>query len=140
MRPTRRVFHAYLLRVWEHWVVHVPDAHSVHAIVLDPSDAEGVARLAIGLVLDVDPANIRVVLDRYEPVPITAPGTARDAPPGTRRRPRTRREREVPAQAAVGMSNGQIDDAARGRRSGGDAPLQRDAAPVAARPNGGRTA
>lgn len=62
MGPSRRVFHAHLFPAWEHWVVQVPAADDVHAIVLDPADAERVAREAAALMLSVDPATIRIVM------------------------------------------------------------------------------
>lgn len=62
MGPSRRVFHAHLFPVWEHWVVQVPAADDVHAIVLDPADAARVAQEAAALMLGVDPSTIRIVM------------------------------------------------------------------------------
>ncbi len=58
-RPT---YHANLITVWDHWVVEVPDAGGVHAMVVDFVDAESVAREAIATMLEVDPESFRVIV------------------------------------------------------------------------------
>lgn len=63
MVSTVPTFHAYLVAVWDHWVVQVPDAGNVHAMVESVSDAEEVARQAIATVLGMDPLSIRVVIE-----------------------------------------------------------------------------
>lgn len=111
MRRSRRVLEAYLFPAWEQWVVHVPDADDVHAIVLDRAQAEEVATGAAALVLGVDRSAIRIVLIDGTPTgrapggtlcpPAVPAGSAHRAPAsdrpadrrGTLRRPR-RRPRE----------------------------------------------
>jgi len=63
MDRTLRIFHARLLAVWDHWVIEVPDADGVHAMVSSPSEAEAAARRAIAMVLDVDPASFSIVIE-----------------------------------------------------------------------------
>jgi len=63
MDRTLRTFHAKLISVWDHWVVEVPEASGVHAMVLAPTDAEEAARQAIATVLGVDPASFQVVVE-----------------------------------------------------------------------------
>ena len=60
---TLRTFHARLIRVWDHWVVEVPDASGVHALVLTPMDAEETARQAIAMILGVDPGSFQVIVE-----------------------------------------------------------------------------
>ena len=60
--PAHRTFRVNVITVWDHWVVEVPDASGVHAMISDIGDAESAALQAIATVLDVDPAQIRVVL------------------------------------------------------------------------------
>ena len=60
--PRRRTFRVNLIPVWDHWVVEIPDAGGVHAMISDIGDAESAARHAIATVLEVDPGQIRVVL------------------------------------------------------------------------------
>jgi predicted RNase H-like HicB family nuclease len=55
-------YHANLLPLWDHWVVEVPDAGGVHAMVLRFADAEHVAREAIATVLEVDPESFTVIV------------------------------------------------------------------------------
>jgi hypothetical protein len=43
-------------------VVHVPDADGVHAIVPDGAAPKDIARSAIALVLDLDPAQVGIEL------------------------------------------------------------------------------
>lgn len=63
--PTTRVFHAHLLALWENFVVQVPEADGVHAMVTDEADAEDAARDAIATVLEIDPSGFTVVVDRF---------------------------------------------------------------------------
>ena len=58
-------FRAHLLPVAEYWVVHVPEAADVHALVLDVDQADGIARRAIATVLDIDPAEVEVEIDTH---------------------------------------------------------------------------
>ena len=60
--PSVRTYHANLLKLWDHWVVEVPDADGVHAMVVDVGDAESVARAAIAMVLEIDPESFRVII------------------------------------------------------------------------------
>jgi len=62
VRRIRRTFRAVLFPAWEQWVVHVPDAHDVHSIVMDPSEAAAVARAAIVTVLGIEADSIRIVM------------------------------------------------------------------------------
>ena len=62
LSPGHRTFNVNLIAVWDHWVVEIPDAGGVHTMISDLGDAESAARHAIATVLDVDPAQIRVVL------------------------------------------------------------------------------
>lgn len=62
MVRTRRTLRAFVFPFWEHWVVHVPAAEDVHALVLDVADAPDAARAAAATVLGVDPASISVRL------------------------------------------------------------------------------
>ena len=55
-------YHANLITVWDHWVVEVPDAGGVHALVVDLGEAESVARAAIATVLEVDPESFSVIV------------------------------------------------------------------------------
>ena len=55
-------YHANLITVWDHWVVEVPDAGGVHAMVLDILEAESVARNAIATMLEVDPESFSVIV------------------------------------------------------------------------------
>ena len=57
-----RTYHANLVTIWDHWVVHVPEACGVHAMVLRITEAEDVARDAIATVLEVDPQSFTVVV------------------------------------------------------------------------------
>jgi predicted RNase H-like HicB family nuclease len=63
MGRTRRTYHANLFAVWDHWVVEVPDASGVHALVTSVADAEETARQAIATVLEVDPRSFTVVVE-----------------------------------------------------------------------------
>jgi predicted RNase H-like HicB family nuclease len=63
MDRTLRVFRAKLFTVWDHWVVEVPDASGVHALVMQPGEAEEVARQAIATFLEVDPASFQVIVE-----------------------------------------------------------------------------
>lgn len=63
MAPLRFAFQATLIPVWEYWVVFVPEAGGVHAIVLSLPDAERVARDAVGVVMGVDPARISISIE-----------------------------------------------------------------------------
>jgi len=58
--PLRFAHQATLIPAWEYWVVYVPEAGGVHAIVLSLPDAERVARDAVGVVIGVDPARISI--------------------------------------------------------------------------------
>ena len=61
-RRRTKTYHANLLTLWDHWVVEVGDAGGVHAIVLQSTEAEEVARTAIATVLGVDPESFEVVV------------------------------------------------------------------------------
>jgi len=61
-RRRRPTYHANLLALWDHWVVEVPDAGGVHAIVFRIGEAEAVAREAIATVLDIDPTSFSVIV------------------------------------------------------------------------------
>ncbi len=63
MDSTLRTFRANLFAVWDHWVVQVPDASGVHALVMNPVDAEAVARRAIATMLEVDPGSFQVIVE-----------------------------------------------------------------------------
>ncbi len=63
MDRTLRTFHANLISIWDHWVVEVPEASGVHALVMTPTDAEEAARQAIATVLGMDPASFKVVVE-----------------------------------------------------------------------------
>ena len=73
--PAHRTFRVNLITVWDHWVVEIPDAGGVHAMISDIGDAESVAVQAIATVLDVDPAQIRVVLPTDQRVTSPRSGT-----------------------------------------------------------------
>ena len=60
--PAHRTFRVNVIAVWDHWVVEIPDAGGVHAMISDIGDAESAAVQAIATVFDVDPDQIRVVL------------------------------------------------------------------------------
>jgi len=48
--------------MWDHWVVQVPDAGDVHAIVLRLGEAQEVARDAIATLLEIDPESFEVIV------------------------------------------------------------------------------
>ena len=61
-RRRRRTYHGNLLTMWDHWVVQVPDAGDVHAIVLRLGEAQEVARDAIATFLEIDPESFEVIV------------------------------------------------------------------------------
>ncbi len=69
VRRAPRTYHANLLSIWDHWVVEVPDAGGVHAMVLHIGEAEAVARRAIATFLEVDPGSFTVIIQEVlEPI------------------------------------------------------------------------
>jgi hypothetical protein len=50
------------MRAWDRWVITVPDAWGVHAPVDRLEDAEAIARAAIALLTDSDPASFEIAI------------------------------------------------------------------------------
>ena len=55
-------YHAELMRAWDRWVITIPDAWGVHAPVDRLEDAEAIARAAIALLTDSDPASFEIAI------------------------------------------------------------------------------
>ena len=70
VRARRPTYHASLLPLWDHWVVVIPDAGGVHAIVFTIAEAERTAREAIATVLDVTPESFTVIVRPSKSSPI----------------------------------------------------------------------
>lgn len=81
---------------WEHWVVRVPEANDVHAIVMDRADAAEIARAAAALILEIDPVTITISLvDQARETLLSRPATGTVAT----RTPVRRSRRRVRGQA-----------------------------------------
>lgn len=77
MAVLRYNFQATVVPAWEYWVVHVPDADNLHAIVLNPADAERVARDAISVLLGLDPETISIALSGLDDDDTEGPAVGR---------------------------------------------------------------